>query len=115
MRKPSGVTITLLNKVQTGVDDLDNPIYVDEEIQVDDVLVAPVSTDDFNDTISLYGRKAVYQLAIPKGDANNWENQKVVLPEPFAGTYRTIGFPTAGIEDLIPLRWNKKVMVERYG
>ena len=114
MRKPSGVTITLLSKVQTGVDALGNPIYVDEEIQVDDVLVAPVSTDDFNSTISLYGKKAVYQLGIPKGDTNNWENQKVVLPEPFAGTYRTIGFPTAGIEELIPLRWNKKVLVERY-
>ena len=36
------------------------------------------------------------------------------LPEPFAGTYRTIGFATAGIEANIPLKWNRKVKVERY-
>lgn len=102
-------------KRQTGKDNLGNPVFEMDPVEVNNVIVAPVSTDDFNDVISLYGKKAVYQLGIPKGDTHNWENQQVILPEPFAGTYRTIGYPIAGIEDLIPLRWNKKVMIERYG
>jgi hypothetical protein len=32
----------------------------------------------------------------------------------FGQRFRTIGFPTQGIEELIPLAWNKKVKVERY-
>ena len=47
--------------------------------------------------------------------SDDWTDTEVILPEPFAGRYRTIGYPTAGIEANIPLRWNKKVKVERYG
>ena len=74
-----------------------------------------------NETISnvLIGEPALngknYTLGIPKGDTNDWTDTEVILPEPFAGRYRTIGYPTAGIEANIPLRWNKKVKVERYG
>ena len=33
----------------------------------------------------------------------------------FGETFKTYGEPTQGIEHLIPLAWNKKVKVERYG
>ena len=61
----------------------------------------------------MYGKRVAYTLAIPKGDTHRWEDAEVALPEPFAGTYHTIGYPTAGIEANIPLRWNKKVLIER--
>jgi hypothetical protein len=32
----------------------------------------------------------------------------------FGEKFRTIGAPTQGIEDMIPLSWNKKVKVVRY-
>ncbi|WP_338808322.1 hypothetical protein DBT37_0006140 [Aerococcus mictus] len=41
-----------------------------------------------------------------------WQNQKVKF---FGKTWRVIGMPLEGIESMIPLDWNKKVMVEAYG
>ena len=106
-----GITVTLISKVQTGTDPFDKPIYTDKETYVDNVLVAPVSGDDLVSQLSLTGRKAVYQLAIPKGDENTWENAEVRF---FGERWRVFGIPTQGIDELIPLDWNKKVMVERY-
>lgn len=64
------------------------------------------------DTYNLSGRKAVYQLAIPKGDTHDWSAGKRVS---FLGEdWRIIDIPTEGIEYMIPLSWNKKVQVERY-
>lgn len=109
------VTIQLVTKTETGTDDLNQPIYEDVVIEVEGVLVGEPSSDDIANSLSMYGKMAKYTLAIPKGDANEWTDTEVILPAPFAGKYRTIGFPTAGIEANIPLKWNKKVMVEQYG
>jgi hypothetical protein len=62
--------------------------------------------------LSLNGKKALYQLAIPKGDTHQWEDAEV---EFFGERWKTVGYPTMGIEEMIPLDWNKKVLVERYG
>lgn len=106
-----GITVTLVNKSQTDTDHFGTPIYTDVEKQVDNVLVAPASADDIVNHMTLTGRKAVYTLGIPKGDTNNWENAEVIF---FGQRWRTFGIPTMGIEAMIPLDWNMKVMVERY-
>lgn len=111
MAKIKGITITLVDKIQTGKDPFGNPIYQDAEIPVENVLVSPTSSDDVVNQLDLTGRKAVYTLAIPKGDTHNWENKEVKF---FNQRWRTFGIPLEGIEHLIPLDWNKKVMVERY-
>lgn len=107
-----GITITLINRVQTGEDDFGAIIYDDIEISVNNVLVAPTSSDDIVNQMSLTGKKAVYTLAIPKGDTHDWEDKEVKF---FNQRWQTFGVPLEGIEDMIPLDWNKKVMVERYG
>lgn len=109
-----GITIQLQKLTQTGTDWSNKPIYTEQFVDVSNVLVGEPSTDDVTNTLNLTGKHVAYTLAIPKGDANDWVNKKVVLPAPFAGTYMTIGNPTAGIEANIPLSWNKKVKVERY-
>lgn len=106
-----GITVTLINKKQVDTDPFNKPIYKDVPIEVDNVLVTPTSTEDIVDTLDLTGKRAVYTLAIPKGDKNDWENAEVYF---FDKRWRTFGFVTQGIEHLIPLDWNKKVMVERY-
>lgn len=111
----TGVQVMLVEKVKIGVDALNHPIYEENYIKVDNVLVGEPSTDEIANTMSLYGKIAKYTLAIPKGDTNTWTDTEVVLPYPFEGKYRTIGYPTAGIEANIPLKWNKKVLIERYG
>ncbi|MGI6349634.1 MAG: hypothetical protein ACOXZ0_06925 [Eubacteriales bacterium] len=111
MSRIRGITVTLINQNKTGEDPFGKPIYEDVEIPVHNVLVAPVSSDDAVNRLDLTGRKAVYTLAIPKGDENEWENQEVLF---FNERWRVFGIPTQGIDDMIPLDWNKKVMVERY-
>lgn len=106
-----GITVTLITKSQDGTDPMGAPIYKESTASIDNVLVAPTSSDEVVNQLSLTGRKAVYTLAIPKGDANVWENQIV---EFFGKRWRAFGIPTQGIDDLIPLSWNKKVTVERY-
>lgn len=106
-----GITITLINRMEVGRDPIGNPIFEEVEVEVDNVLVSPTSTDDIVNNYELYGKKAVYTLAIPKGDTNNWTDAKVRF---FGETWRTFGIPLEGIEVMIPLDWNKKVQVERY-
>lgn len=111
-----GVTITLLVKTPAGVDGFNNPVYAESQEAVDNVLVGQPSTDEITNTLSLYGKRVAYTLGIPKDDTHDWVDVRVILPEPFAGTYRTIGYPVAGIPaNMPPLAWNKKVLVERYG
>lgn len=112
MARIKGITIILMDKVKTGTDPFNNPTYEEQEIEVDNVLVSPTSTDDIVNQLSIDGKKAVYTLAIPKGDAHDWEDKEIRF---FGQKWRTFGFVTEGIEGLIPLDWNKKVMVERYG
>lgn len=108
-----GITVTLTVKTMTGTDSFGKPVYSTNTTDVNDVLVGEPTTDDITNALTMYGKKIAYTLAIPKGDTNVWEDTTVTLPDPFAGTYRTIGFPTAGIEENIPLRWNKKVHLEK--
>ena len=106
-----GITVVLINKTETGKDPFGAPIYGEVETEVENVLVSPTQSDDVVNQLSLTGRKAVYTLAIPKGDENIWENAEVRF---FDERWRVFGIPTQGIDELIPLDWNKKVMVERY-
>lgn len=107
-----GITIQLGVKTETGRDAFNAPVYSEEWVDVENVLVAPVSTTDAIDLLNLTGKTAVYILGIPKGDTHIWEDVKVRF---FGETWSSIGFPQEGIEKLMPLSWNKKVTVERYG
>lgn len=107
-----GITVKLYEKTQVGTDDFNAPIYEKTATEVENVLVCPTSSTDIVDQMNLYGKKAVYTLGIPKGDDHNWEN---VMVEFFGHKWRTFGIPIEGIESLVPLGWNKKVTVERYG
>lgn len=111
MARIKGITVTLVDQELTDTDDFGRPIYKNKDIDVENVLVAPASADDVINSTDLTGRKAVYTLGIPKGDAHDWENKEVKF---FGKRWRVFGIPTEGIDDLIPLDWNKKVMVERY-
>ena len=107
-----GITIVLYELIQTGKDPLNKPIYTEAPVEVDNVLVAPVNSTEQLETYTLTGRRAGYQLGIPKGDAHEWTAGKKV--HFFGADWRIIGIPTEGIDEMIPLSWNKKVQVERY-
>lgn len=109
-----GIPVTLITKETTGTDAFNRPIVTDVRITVDNVLVAPVSQTDVAvlDELKMNGKKALYQLAIPKGDEHSWEDAEV---EFFGERWKTVGYSTMGIDHLIPLNWNRKVLVDRYG
>lgn len=115
MTRIHGISIGLVVREESGVDPFNRPIYTETVEEVENVLVGLPDAYAQTETFNLTGRKAVYTLAIPKGDTHDWENAVVLLPEPFEGKYRAIGIPTATIEANTPLEWNKKVQVERFG
>ena len=106
-----GITVVLYETKEVGKDGFNRPIYEEVEVNIDNVLVAPSSSDDIIASTDLAGKKAVYTLAIPKGDTHTWENKKVKF---FDQMWHVFGFALQGIDENIPLDWNKKVMVERY-
>lgn len=107
-----GITVILHEKTRIGTDDFNEPIYEEKLVEVENVLIAPENSEDIAEDLNLYGKKATYTLAIPKGDTHNWCDATV---EFFEEKWRTFAFPIEGIEELLPLAWNKKVKVERYG
>ena len=109
-----GIPVVLITKSSTEKDAFNRPITTDTRTTVNNVLVAPLSQTDVAviNELAMNGKKAKYQLAIPKGDTNNWEDAEV---EFFGATWKTVGYSTIGIEELVPLGWNRKVLVERYG
>ncbi|HEL1655042.1 TPA: hypothetical protein TXN47_001080 [Streptococcus suis] len=112
MGKIKGVPVVLIDKQVTGKNSFGHPKFEDVEIVVENVLIAPASTEDITNQINLTGKKVDYTLAIPKGDVHNWTNKEVRF---FGQRWRTVGEPLEGLDHLIPLEWNKKVQVERYG
>lgn len=107
-----GIPIVLYERVQTGEDEFNRPIYSEVPKVIKNVLIGEPSTEDVVAELNLSGKRLAYTLAIPKGDTNTWTNRTV---EFFGEKFRTIGEPTQGLDHLIPLAWNKKVKVERYG
>jgi hypothetical protein len=107
-----GITVILHERTESGADPFGSPVYKDEAISVENVLVGQPTEQEIADSLNLYQKKAVYTLGIPKGDTHKWESGSEV--EFFGKKWRTIGYPVEGIEHLVPLAWNKKVRVEAY-
>ena len=106
-----GIPVKLYGRIKTGVDAFNEPVYAETTEIVENVLVSPSTSADMPDMLDLDGRKAVYTLAIPKGDRHEWAGRRV---EFFGQSWRVLNIPVEGIEENIPLDWNRKVMVERY-
>ena len=107
-----GISVVLYERKLIGYDSLNNPVYEEQPVVVEDVLVGQPSTDDLTSTINLYGKKLDYILGIPKGDKHNWLDARIDI---FGKEFRSFGDVIEGIEANVPTRWHKKVRVQRYG
>ena len=105
-----GITVYLYNETQTGTDAFNRPIYAQQAVPVENVLIEPLTESEILDTLNLTGRRAVYRLCLPKGDDHDWTDKKVSF---FGKDWHTIGETMEWIESMVPLSWNKKVRVER--
>ena len=107
-----GITVLLTVRVQSGTDDFNRPTYTETVTSVDNVLVGPAGTEAVVNDLQLDGKHLAYELHIPKGDDNDWTDTTVQF---FDQTFRTYGMPEQWIGENVPLGWNKRVKVERYG
>ena len=105
-----GIDVVLIERKGTGrTDDFNMEIFDENETVIHNVLVGSPTSEEIVDTLNLYGKKIDYVIAVPKGDTHEWENSRVRF---FGRTFNVVGIPTMGIDDNIPLMWNKKVKVE---
>jgi len=112
MASIKGIVVKIIPKIQSGADEFNAPIYIEGvSIEVDNVLVAPVDSQENLEVTNLYGKKAQYQIAIPKGDDHVWTD---AIVEFFGYRWRVFSLPQNGIEKMMPLDWNDKYYVERY-
>ena len=106
-----GETVQLVVKTQTGTDSWGAPIYTEELVEVEDVLIGQPTSDDIKTTLDLHGKMLAYVLGIPKGDTHNWEDTDVIF---WGQRFQTIGKPQTGIQENIPLRWGSNIKVALY-
>ena len=106
-----GIDVVLIERTSTGKkDDFNMEVFEENEpVIIHNVLVGSPTSEEIVDTLNLYGKKIDYVIAVPKGDEHRWEDSHVKF---FGRTFEVVGIPTMGIEENIPLCWNKKVKVE---
>lgn len=107
-----GETVKLIVKNQSGADAFGAPIFTIEEEMVEDVIIGNPSTDAIVNDMQMYGKKLVFVLGIPKGDAHDWQNTEVEIR---GKRFRTYGFPLTQTSANVPGKWNTQVKVEEYG
>lgn len=107
-----GITVTLFERTPNGKDAFNKTIYSEVPVQVENVLVEPVTAEDLVTITSLYGKHAIYRLCLPKGDEHVWDDCRVDF---FGEKWHVFGPAQEYIEANIPGQWNKKRMVERFG
>jgi len=109
-----GVTVKLYQKVQVGTDPFGAPVYDEEPVTVENVLIGEPSVDDIATSTSLYGKSIQCVLGIPKGDTHDWKDKKVTWTDAYGTEHvvQTFGFPITGVEANIPGPWHMKVRCE---
>lgn len=106
-----GITVILHERIITGKDPFGNPTFEERLEEIENVLVVPSSSVAVTESTNVEEAKVEYTLAIPKGDTHEWTG---CIVEFFGQRFKAITIPVQGIDELIPLDWNKKVQVERY-
>lgn len=106
-----GVPVTLYERTQVGTDAFGAPEYAETPVRIENVLAAPASAEAIVNDLQLYGKRAAYELCLPKGDAHEWSGCRVDF---FGQHWRVFGPVVGYIDALVPLDWNRKVKVERY-
>lgn len=106
-----GITVTLMERTQTGVDGFNRPVYTTQAIEVDNVLVYPATSEDVIGEINLSGKHLEYYLCVPKGDIHEWTDQKVNF---FSVDWHVYSLPEEWIDANNPSMWNRRFKCERY-
>lgn len=106
-----GITVTLLEQTQTGVDGFNHPVYTEIAKHVKDALVYPATSEDVISELNLSGKHLEYYLCVPKGDNHDWTDHNVQF---FSQTWHVFSLPEEWIDVNNPSKWNRRYKCERY-
>lgn len=106
-----GQTITLYSKTQTGSDPFGQAVCEETPVEVSNVLIAPISADAAPEQDGLQNALEAYEIHIPKGDTNVWEDCRVSF---WGKTFQAVGAVKRYMEENTPLDWIGSIRVERY-
>lgn len=104
------ITVRLFSPVTQSLDGFGEPVTTETFEDVPGVLVYPTTGDAIVTDLQIYGKRSIYELCIPKGDSHQWEDKNV---EFFGKRFHVFTPEIEYIDENVPLRWNKKVRVER--
>jgi len=107
-----GASVIVIRQAASGVDAHGNPVSVETQEAVDDVLVNRVGTSDANDAAAhVEGDTVRMKLAFPKTYQKPLRNCRVIVPmvDPLR-QWRVVGDPVP-IKHNCPTRWNYQVEV----
>ena len=108
----SGIEIEVQRPTGATSDRFGNEVHSYSSETVGNVLVSPGSTDDL-EASRPEGVTVALTLHFPKGYDKCLAGSRVVLPAPWAGTYRVVGDPRPYIDADTPTPWHMPVEVER--
>ena len=107
-----GVDVTLYERTPgSTADEFGAAVFTETAVTVHNVLISPAAQEDIVNDLQLFGSRAVYELCIPKGDTHDWCDCRVSF---FGSDFHVYGPVVEYIEANVPLKWNRKVRVERY-
>lgn len=107
-----GVSVTVVRPELVDIDRFGNAVIRSTGTEtVDDVIIAPGATADM-EASRPEGVTVAFTLHFPKGYSESLEGCEVILPAPWAGTYRVIGNPRPYMDANTPTRWHMPVEVE---
>ena len=109
-----GVSVRFVRGVTTGKNPFGEPITVLENVDIDNVLIAPGKTTELNDTNRPEGVVVAYTLHIPKESACDLTGCIAYVPNGFGGIDQceVIGSPRPTMQNLTPGDWCMPVEVK---
>lgn len=106
------LTATVLRPTVTGTDRMGMPVHGEPVAEpVPGVLVSPGGTSDM-EAERPEGVTVALTMHVPKAYTARLDGCEVVLPEPWAGTYRVVGDPMPYMAANTPGPWNRSVGLE---
>ena len=107
-----GLSVTVLTPTPDGTDRFNDAVYgTPAETTVDNVLVSPGQAAEL-DATRPEGASVDLTLHFPKTFSGDLRGCEVVLPDPYAGTYRVVGEPYPYMDANTPTPWHMPVEVE---
>jgi hypothetical protein len=104
-----GIPVRLINQIPAGENPLGEPVTVPEWAVVENVLPGQPTMEQIVTDQQLFGKRTVYLLCIPKGDAHHWEDAEVLF---FGRKFRTFGPCIEYVEANCPTPWNRQIRCE---